>query len=216
MDRDAVERRRAGFTLVELLAVMAILSLLVGLTLTIVSKARASGNLNACKLQLRDIALNLQLYVDERKGGKWPKERGIKFLLMMVKDGFLRGEDLKKFACPGTNDDTRRTEGEAAGSGISNWDELDPDCISYAGRDNTGQFALRKDRLSEEIIASDDNWQGGAGRANHGGITNIVFADGHTDIVETSKYSSDLAEGQEWLPVGPDSPDENLKKLVVD
>jgi prepilin-type N-terminal cleavage/methylation domain-containing protein/prepilin-type processing-associated H-X9-DG protein len=207
--------RRAGFTLVELLAVMAILSLLVGLTLTIVSKARASGNANACRLQLRDIALNMQLYVDERRGGKWPKERGVKFLLTMVKDDFLKGDELKKFACPGTDDETRRNESDPVGAGISDWEDIDPDCISYGGRDNV-TFPIRKDQLSQEIIASDDNWSGQGGRPNHGGITNIVFADGRVDTVDTSRYKAELPEKQEWLPVGPDSPDDNLKKLAVD
>jgi len=213
--RHASRRTARGFTLIELLAAMAILSLLIGLALTMVSKARATGNQNACALQLRDIAGVMQMYVDSRLEGRWPKQRGVRFLLTMVKDDYIRGDDLKKFACPGTNDDTRRTDGDPIGSGISDWNDIDPDCISYAGRDGE-KFGIRKDRLSEEVIASDDNWYQGEGRPNHGGITNFVYADGHIGSVQTSKYKGELPEKQEWIPVGPDSPDENLKKLAVD
>lgn len=207
--------RNAGFTLIELLAAMAILSLLIGLALTMVSKARATGNENACQQQLRDIAGLMQLYVDTRRDGKWPKERGVKFLLTMVKDDYIRGDDLRKYVCPATNDDTRKTDSDPVGSGISDWDEIDSDCISYAGRDNI-QFGIRKDRLSEEVIASDDNWYGGAGRPNHDGVTIIVYGDTHVGRIQTSQYKSELPEKQEWIPVGPESPDENLRKLVVD
>ena len=217
MTNRSARARRGGFTLIELLAAMAILSLLIGLALTMVSKARATGNKTACSLQLRDIAVVMQDYVDHRKDGKWPKERGIRFLLTVVKDDVIRGDDLKKFVCPATDDITARSESEAVGSGIKDWDDLDPECISYAGRDNTGANALKKDRLSEEILASDDNWSGGAGRANHAGITNVVFADGHVATIETSKYKGELSDPeQDWLPVGPESPDENLRKLAVD
>jgi prepilin-type N-terminal cleavage/methylation domain-containing protein len=214
---DAAEplRGRRGFTLIELLAAMAILSLLVGLALTMVAKARATANENACQQQLRDIAGLMQNWVDTRNQGRWPKERGVKFLLSMVKDDYLRGDALRKFACPGTDDTTSAPGDETVGSGLSKWDEIDPDCISYAGRDNV-QFGLKKDRLDEEVIASDDNWYQGQGRSNHGGITNIVYADQHIGQIKTSKYKGELPEKQDWIPVGPESPDENLRKLAVD
>jgi prepilin-type N-terminal cleavage/methylation domain-containing protein/prepilin-type processing-associated H-X9-DG protein len=218
MNRDVVRTRprNAGFTLIELLAAMAILSLLIGLALTMVSKARATANENACQQQLRDIANLMQNWVDTRNQGRWPKERGIKFLLKMVQDDYLKGDALRKFACPGTDDSTSIAGDDTPGSGFKDWDSLDPDCISYAGRVNEGATALRKDRLDEEVIASDDNWQAGQGRPNHGGVTNIVYADGHIGQIKTSKYKSELPDKQEWLPVGPESPDENLRKLSVD
>ena len=209
------KRSSAGFTLIELLAAMAILSLLLGLALTMVSRSRATGNQTACQAQLRDIAMLMQNYVDTRLKGKWPRERGAKFLLLLAKDGIVRGKDLEKFVCPATDDVTTRPGDDTVGSGLTDWDEIDFDCISYAGRD-MGTHPLKKDRLSEEVLASDDNWYAGAGRANHDGITNIVYADGRVDTIQTSKYAGELPEGQDWIPVGPDSPDEHLRKLAVD
>jgi prepilin-type N-terminal cleavage/methylation domain-containing protein/prepilin-type processing-associated H-X9-DG protein len=211
----SIGTRASGFTLIELLAAIAILSLLISLALGGIAMARAKGNRTACSLQLRDIAMQLQGYVDDRLDGRWPKQRGVKFLLQMVRDGFVAGDKLKVFECPGTDDDTRRAEGDPIGSGISDWDEIDSECISYAGRDNVA-YALNKNRLSEEVIASDDNWSQGAGRANHNGVTNVVFGDGHVGSVQTSQYKGELPEDQDWVPVGPESPDENLKKLAVD
>lgn len=207
-------RRTRGFTLVELLAAMAILSLLVGLSLTLVSKARATANENACQQQLRDIAGGMQLYVDNRCAGKWPRERGVKFLLSPSKAGYIEGEALKKFVCPGTDDETfdPADPTKKIGSGLTDWDNLNTDCISYAGRDNVA-FPLNKSKLDNEVIASDDNWYGGAGRPNHGDIVNIVYADLHISVKKFADYKEDLPEGQDWLPVGPDSPDEDLKKL---
>ncbi len=210
-------RRHGGFTLVELLAAMAILSLLVGLSLTLVSKARATANENACQQQLRDIAGVLQGYVDNRCAGKWPKERGVKFLLTPVKAGYIEGEALKKYVCPGTDDETfdPADPTKKIGSGLTDWDNLNLDCISYAGRDNIS-FPLNKAKLDNEVIASDDNWATTGGRPNHGDIVNIVYADMHISVKKNADYKDLLPEGQEWLPVGPDSPDEDLKKLAFD
>jgi prepilin-type N-terminal cleavage/methylation domain-containing protein/prepilin-type processing-associated H-X9-DG protein len=209
--------RRAGFTLVELLAAMAILSLLVGLSLTLVSRAKATANENACQQQLRDIAGILTNWVEHRNSGKWPREAGPKLLLMTVKEGSDTGEALKKYVCPGTDDVTWDPNdlSKKIGSGLTDWDNLNYDCISYAGRD-LKTAAVRKDKLDNEVLAADDNWFAGAGRPNHGGIVNIVYFDGHISIKKLSDYKDQLPEGQDWLPVGPDSPDEDLKKLLFE
>jgi len=210
-------RRRGGFTLVELLAAMAILALLLGLSVTIVNKARAAGDETACSQQLRDIALTMQTWVDQRNNGKWPKERGIKFLLVPVKEGYITGEGLKKFACPGTNDETfdPADPTKTVGSGLTDWDNLNPDCISYAGRDALAS-PIQRSRLENEALAADDNWEGQAGRSNHDGVVLMVYADGHVVKKDLADLKDQLPEGQEWLPVGPDSPDEDLKKLAFD
>lgn len=217
--RTHARRRRgaAGFTLVELLAAMAILALLAGLAITMIPKALAVRNETACTAQLRSIASTMSIWVDNRNNGKWPRERGIKFLLSMVKDGYVSGEGLRQFACQGTDDETIDPNDvtKTLGSGITDWDNLNPDCISYAGRDNVA-FPIRKDKLDNEILASDDDWYGQAGRANHGDVVIIVYADAHVGKKKLNDYKDQLAEGQDWLPVGPDSPDEDLKKLAFD
>lgn len=203
---------RAGFTLIELLAVIAILGLLMTLAVPLIGKARASANRNACQQNLRQIASNLQLCVDDRYKGNWPKERGIKFLLVMVRDGELSKNDYDIFRCPATGDVTSTADDPTPGSGFKDWENLDKNCISYAGRDGK-TYPINKNKLSEEIIASDDNDRPGG---NHPHTTNIVFGDAHIGTVDIKDYKAELPENAEFVPVGPESPDPDLKKLLIE
>jgi len=205
-------RGASGFTLVEILAVIAILGLLVSLAVPAITKARASGNARACQSNLRQISQLLQSYVDNRNKGRWPKESGIKFLLILAEKDEVRGESLDIFVCPGTDDVTWVDDADPTpGTGFADWDNLEPGCISYAGRDNRN-FPLNKNRLDEEVIAADDN----DGRPNHEHITNYVYADSRTSQADVSDFSGELEEGLDYIPVGPDSPHEGLAKLLVD
>jgi prepilin-type N-terminal cleavage/methylation domain-containing protein len=208
---DSRRTARAGFTLIELLAVIAILGLLMTLAVPLVSKAKASANSRACQSNLRQIASNLQLWADDRNKGNWPKEAGIKFLLILVKDGELGKKDLDIFRCPATDDVTNTADDKTPGSGFKDWDSLDKNCISYAGRDAI-HFRIDKNKGSEEVVASDDN----DNRANHAHITNIVYADAHVGTIDVKDYKAELPENAEFIPVGPESPDPDLKKLLIE
>jgi len=58
-------RRRHGFTLVELLVVIAIIAILAALLLTSLSQAKESSRSASCKSNVRQIGLALMMYVDE-------------------------------------------------------------------------------------------------------------------------------------------------------
>lgn len=59
---------RAAFTLVELLAVIAIIAILIGILLPVLGKVRQRGNLTTCRSNLRQIGSFFQMYLNDSKG----------------------------------------------------------------------------------------------------------------------------------------------------
>src|SRR6266576_1828802 len=58
-------RCRHGFTLVELLVVLAVIAILAALLLPALAKAKASAQSAACKSNLRQLGLALNMYVND-------------------------------------------------------------------------------------------------------------------------------------------------------
>jgi prepilin-type N-terminal cleavage/methylation domain-containing protein len=54
---------RNGFTLTELLVVMAVIAILVALLLPMVARSKAAGQSTVCKRNLRQLGISLQMYV---------------------------------------------------------------------------------------------------------------------------------------------------------
>jgi prepilin-type N-terminal cleavage/methylation domain-containing protein/prepilin-type processing-associated H-X9-DG protein len=63
-----------AFTLVELLVVIAVVSILAALLFPVLSMAKANARSASCKNHLRQMGLALQMYLNE-DGGKYPSER---------------------------------------------------------------------------------------------------------------------------------------------
>src|SRR5947207_2844774 len=61
----AADCRRAGFTLVELLVVVALIALLAGILLPVFAQAREKGRQTACISNLKQLAAGMRLYSED-------------------------------------------------------------------------------------------------------------------------------------------------------
>lgn len=76
MNPHPARRARRGFTLVELLTVVAIVGVLAGIVIPVIGKARESAHSSACASNLRQIAAAALLYAGENKGRLMPVMEG--------------------------------------------------------------------------------------------------------------------------------------------
>ncbi len=207
-----------GFSLIEILVVVTIIAAILALAVPTYINAQDKFHVTACASNLSQIQKNLFIYKDRNKG-RWPREPGIKFFLILHRDGMVEGKDTKIFICPGTDDINTTLDNPEPGAAYEDWDDLDPTTTSYAGRD-AQNFSVNKNKENTEVIVADDNHDGVSPRANHRYATNYVYADGSVqsfDIdIDVRDRGIELPEGVESIEVGPDSPFEALQKLLID
>lgn len=209
--------RPSGFSLIEILVVITIIGLLMTIGFGPVQNALESGRVTKCRKNLADIGQSMLVWKDQRNKGRWPKESGIRFLLKLNQAGLITGRNSETFLCPGTSDSNDGGPTGEPGSSYLDWDNLDPNTISYAGRDIEAN-PIKGGDSSTIPIASDDN----DGRANHRFLTNILYSDGSTGSFDIkSDQGLSVLQGfpdveKTGVPVGPDSPYEPLRCLRRD
>jgi prepilin-type N-terminal cleavage/methylation domain-containing protein/prepilin-type processing-associated H-X9-DG protein len=102
--RDSNSGLDRGFTLIELLVVIAIIAILASLLLPVLSDAKASSHSARCRSNLRQLAIALNVYVDDH--GVYPLDRSLDGKGWMTRlTGFTNGlisisGDHSRYICP--------------------------------------------------------------------------------------------------------------------
>ena len=214
----ASRTRRAGFTLIEILAVILIIGILMTFLLPRIPEAIDAAKVTSCKKNLQEIHNGLTQY--KIKFNEVPKKGGVKFFAVLISRKVWENTKFTadKLRCPAV--DTNFLEIGQIEDPLTWYDNLDNvngGYSSYAGRD-IEHFPLRDYPGSgkEPVIADDNELDGTEG--NHSSTTVVLYASGDVGTFELAKLQEEGRLDQETnvLKVGPDSPVEELRKLSLD
>ena len=82
-----MKKKKAGFTLIELMIVIAIIAILAAILVPNFLKARAQGQLTACKSNCKNLATALEMYSSDN-GGRYPAATN--FALLLTGGNYLK------------------------------------------------------------------------------------------------------------------------------
>lgn len=200
--RSPASKVRGGFTLVELLVVLAVIALLAALLLPALSKAKEAARATQCLNQMRQLGMAVRLYVDENgdtfprsehsafANGELPWERSVAPLLgssTTAWTNLLTG----LYHCPS---DKRTTPWSY---GLNVYYELGPD-DDYTGKPQTWRRLTQVPHPSATLLFAENNssadhlmpefWYSQADAVDlastrHKGRANYTFADGHASLL---------------------------------
>ncbi len=188
-------RERRGFTLIELMVVVAIIGVLMSILLPAINKARVSSRRAVCASNLKQIGVVLQLYLGEHRDRlphasalpsvlPWPVE-GEKpiYIAKVLKPGPDVHSEI--YRCPEDESDNLRLEPNSGKS----YFESEKSSYEYRTRPRLGGRTTREiaslyDQFTDRVIAENtiwvmrdyDNFHGPGGKP---GARRYLYVDGH-------------------------------------
>lgn len=214
---------RAGFTLLELLAVILILGVLAGALYPTIRSSIAGGKVAACETNLKRIGEGMVQYNTKYKS--WPPKSGVPFFASLITRRVWEPTpgNAKRLTCPAISwknmapyqDEQLELEDWFR---PDNADMINSDFSTYAGPDLSRTNLMKFPGSGLVAVMADDN-DSYVGEGNHDTATNLLMGDLSTRSLELVELmdKGDLPNDESitFIPVGPDSPVEMLQNLTL-
>jgi prepilin-type N-terminal cleavage/methylation domain-containing protein len=182
----------SGFTLIEILVVVAIIGVLLVILLPRIVGVSDQAYVTACKKILQDQFMEIEQY--RQRFNRYPTASGVKFL----------GELWKK----GQIDLLQKQYGESFGQravfeALNDYDNLSSEYVSYACR-NMKEYKIDFSKPASQLLVSDDDEDG----PNHRFKINCLYLNGSVDDVDITEFPNEI------FVLGPESPLEKFRVLT--
>ncbi|MDA7650768.1 prepilin-type N-terminal cleavage/methylation domain-containing protein [bacterium] len=213
------QRRDAGFTLIEILAVILIIGILMTFVIPNVVSSIGQGKVTACRSNLEQVKRGFLEY--ETKYSRIPKQSGVGFFASLITDKVWQPDvkNAKTLTCPAVQLSFLTPDQD--GIPVADWylpenrDALDGGWSAYAGRDQRRSPLRGFSGRGKTALVADDNDPEG----NHETTTNVLWDNLQVRALELIDAQREglLDESEEvtFIPVGSDSPYEGLQTLSL-
>ncbi len=204
-----MRRRAQGFTLIEIMVVMAIIAGLVTTVAIVVPQMQERQKRLACMNNLQQLGhLYIQAAMDNRP--KASKYSGCALWLSYRKDHVILKGDERSLTCPGDNIAPPDTDAEKQKYDDVNLDNPPDDLCSYAAR-NFKDDMFSAEQTEKEILGCDRQGANGA-TMQHKNVINIVYYPGG-DCQPVSREELGV-NSEEPIKIGPEAQNANLRKVI--